>query len=304
VIEFLTEQIQLFWDYLGSTFTPRDVIDILVVAAAVYWVLLLIRGTRAVQMVSGLLVLMAVRLVADWANLETVSMILENFFGWAVVILVVIFQHDIRRALTRMGRPLFSPVPQGEQSEILEEVVRAAQRLSKNGVGALMVLERENGLDDVVEGGVVIDAAVNREMLAAIFQPTSPLHDGAALIQGGRLTQARCVLPLTQRAGLPEGVGTRHRAAVGLTEETDAVVVVVSEETGQIALSSRGELYPELDPPQLRDRLRDFMAAGPPPVEAVEPEEEPAKGPEEAAGEDRGTPASPRGGAADAPTTS
>jgi diadenylate cyclase len=182
--------------------------------------------------------------------------------------------------------------------------VRAAQRLSKNGVGALMVLERENGLDDVVEGGVVIDAAVNREMLAAIFQPTSPLHDGAALIQGGRLTQARCVLPLTQRAGLPEGVGTRHRAAVGLTEETDAVVVVVSEETGQIALSSRGELYPELDPPQLRDRLRDFMAAGPPPVEAVEPEEEPAKGPEEAAGEDRGTPASPRGGAADAPTTS
>jgi len=261
VIPFLRDQILTLWSYLGSTFTPRDVVDILVVASAIYWVLLLIRGTRAVQMVSGLLVLMAVRLVADWVELETVSMILENFFGWAVVILVVIFQHDIRRALTRMGRPLFASVPQQEQSEILEEVVRAAQRLSKNGVGALVVFERENGLDDVVQGGVEVDAAVNRDVLAAIFQPTSPLHDGAVLIQNGRVAQARCVLPLTQRAGLPEGVGTRHRAAVGLTEETDAIVVVVSEETGRIALSSRGELYSDLDPPKLRDQLRDLTAA-------------------------------------------
>jgi len=281
VIEFLRDQILTLWAYLGSTFTPRDVVDILVVASAIYWVLLLIRGTRAVQMVSGLLVLMAVRLVADWAELETVSMILENFFGWAVVILVVIFQHDIRRALTRMGRPLFSGVPQKEQSEILEEVVRAAQRLSKNGVGALVVFERENGLDDVVQGGVEVDSAVNRDVLAAIFQPTSPLHDGAAIIQTGRIAQARCVLPLTQRAGLPEGVGTRHRAAVGLTEETDAIVVVVSEETGKIAVSSRGEIYPELDPPQLRDLLRDLMAPSAA-VEAPDPEDEaPAVEPEE-----------------------
>lgn len=281
MIEFLRDQILTLWAYLGSTFTPRDVVDILVVASAIYWVLLLIRGTRAVQMVSGLLVLMAVRLVADWAELETVSMILENFFGWAVVILVVIFQHDIRRALTRMGRPLFSGVPQKEQSEILEEVVRAAQRLSKNGVGALVVFERENGLDDVVQGGVEVDSAVNRDVLAAIFQPTSPLHDGAAIIQTGRIAQARCVLPLTQRAGLPEGVGTRHRAAVGLTEETDAIVVVVSEETGKIAVSSRGEIYPELDPPQLRDLLRDLMAPSAA-VEAPDPEDEaPAVEPEE-----------------------
>ena len=281
MIEFLRDQILTLWAYLGSTFTPRDVVDILVVALAIYWVLLLIRGTRAVQMVSGLLVLMAVRLVADWAELETVSMILENFFGWAVVILVVIFQHDIRRALTRMGRPLFSGVPQKEQSEILEEVVRAAQRLSKNAVGALVVFERENGLDDVVQGGVEVDSAVNRDVLAAIFQPTSPLHDGAALIQNGRVAQARCVLPLTQRAGLPEGVGTRHRAAVGLTEETDAIVVVVSEETGKIAVSSRGEIYPGLDPPQLRDLLRDLMAPNAV-TETPEPEEEaPPAEPEE-----------------------
>jgi len=284
VIRFLLDQLRELWGYLGSTFTPRDALDILVVAFAIYWALLLIRGTRAVQMVSGLLVLMAVRLVADWANLETVSMILENFFGWAVVILVVIFQHDIRRALTRMGRPLFSTVPQREQSEILEEVVRAAQRLSSNGVGALVVLERENGLDDVVEGGVVIDAAVNRDLLCAIFQTSSPLHDGAALVQDGRLAQARCVLPLTQRAGLPEGVGTRHRAAVGLTEETDAVVVVVSEETGQIAVSSRGELFPNLDPPRLRDQLRDLMVAAPTPVEPSSEEEEAPPAEESGAG--------------------
>lgn len=293
MISFLAEQLQTLWGYLGSTFTWRDVLDILVVASAIYWVLLLIRGTRAVQMVSGLLVLMAVRLVADWANLETVAMILENFFGWAVVILVVIFQHDIRRALARMGRPLFSTVPQRAESEILEEVVRAAQRLSNNGVGALMVFERENGLDDVVQGGVEVDAAVNRDILAAIFQPNSPLHDGAALIQNGRVAQARCVLPLTQRAGLPEGVGTRHRAAVGLTEESDAIVVVVSEETGQIAVSSRGEIYPELDPPQLRDHLRDLMAAEPPAEAVAESEGEAPASADES-----------RSGAADAPSTS
>jgi len=269
VIPLLWDQLIGVQDYLSTNFTLRDLVDIGVVALAIYWTLMLIRGTRAVQMVSGLLVLMAVRLVADWMALETVSMILENFFGWAVVILVVIFQHDIRRALARMGRPLFATTPQREQSEILEEVVRAAQRLSQNGVGALIVLERETRLEDQVEGGVVIDSVVSRELLAAIFQPTSPLHDGAAVVQDGRLSQARCVLPLTQRTGLPEGVGTRHRAAVGLTEESDAIVVVVSEETGNIALSSRGELVPELDPPRLRDLLRELMAATPPAAEAV-----------------------------------
>jgi diadenylate cyclase len=243
-------------------------------------------------MVSGLLMLMAVRLVADWSDLETVTMILENFFGWAVVILVVIFQNDIRRALARMGRPLFGSMPQLAQSQILEEVVRAAQRLSQSRVGALIAIERENRLDGQVEGGVPVEAAVSRELLLAIFQPASPLHDGAAVIQDGRVAQARCVLPLTQRAGLPEGLGTRHRAAVGLTEESDAVVVVVSEETGRIALASRGELFADLDPPELRERLREFMSARPP--EAAEEAEEGAS-----AGEKARAP-----GAADAPTAS
>lgn len=292
MIEFLHDQALSLWEYLSVSFTLRDVLDILVVTLAIYWVLLLIRGTRAVQMVSGLLVLMAVRLVADWSDLETVTMILENFFGWAVVILVVIFQHDIRRALARMGRPLFGTMPQLAQSEMLEEVVRAAQRLSQSRVGALVAIERENRLDGQVEGGVPVDATVSREILLAIFQPSSPLHDGATVIQDGRVAQARCVLPLTQRVGLPEGLGTRHRAAVGLTEESDAVVVVVSEETGKIALASRGELFSDLDPPELRERLREFMSARPPDVPAEAEEGAPS-------GEKTRAP-----GAADAPTPS
>jgi diadenylate cyclase len=282
VIEFLAQQLLALRDYFFTNFDPvRDVLDILVVSFAIYWLLMLIRGTRAVQMLVGLLLLMAARLLADWGDLATVDWILDEFLVSAVLIFVIIFQHDIRRALARMGRPLFTLGPQSQQAEILEEVVRAAQRLSQNAVGALMVLERENRVDDVVESGVGVDAIVTREILASIFQPSSPLHDGAALIQAGRLAQARCVLPLTQRAGLPEGVGTRHRAAVGLTEETDAVVVVVSEETGRISVSARGELFVDLDPPRLRDLLRDLMAADaqvPETVESGEPAEEPREG--------------------------
>lgn len=252
-----------FWRYLETSFDPiRDTIDILIVTFAIYWLLLLIRGTRAVQMLVGLLLLMAARLLADWLELATVDWILDEFLVSAVLIFVIIFQHDIRRALARMGRPLFTLGPQSQQAEILEEVVRASQRLSQNAVGALMVLERENRVDDVVESGVGVDAIVTREILASIFQPSSPLHDGAALIQAGRLAQARCVLPLTQRSGLPEGVGTRHRAAVGLTEETDAVVVVVSEETAAISVVMGGEMTRDLDAPTLRGVLRDLLAGG------------------------------------------
>lgn len=276
MIELLYEQLVALRDYFFTNFDPvRDVIDILVVSLAIYWLLMLIRGTRAVQMLVGLLLLMAARLFADWLDLATVDWILDEFLVSAVLIFVIIFQHDIRRALARMGRPLFTLGPQSQQAEILEEVVRAAQRLSQNAVGALIVLERENRVDDQVESGVGVDAIVTREILASIFQPSSPLHDGAAVIQAGRLAQARCVLPLTQRVGLPEGVGTRHRAAVGLTEETDAVVVVVSEETGRISVSSRGELFMGLDPPRLRDLLRDLMAAEPQTPEAAEGGEAP-----------------------------
>ncbi len=159
----------------------------------------------------------------------------DRFSDNAPLIMVVLFQHDIRRALARVGRGFFPVVSAQQESQIVEEVVRAAQVLARRKVGALMVLERETTLSDQVEIGTRIDCAVTKDLLASIFAPSSPLHDGAALIQDGRIAAVGCILPLTLKADLPEGVGTRHRDAVGITEETDAVVIGVSEETGTIS---------------------------------------------------------------------
>jgi len=225
VIQFLWQRLLEIWTYVQENFHPIwDSLDILAVAFAVYWLLLLIRGTRAVQMLTGLLVLIAVRLISDWAQLATVGLILENFFTWGVIIIIILFQQDIRRALARMGRGFFPAVSRQEETQMLEEIVRAAQTLASKRVGALVVLERETRLDDLIEAGVRLEAVPTKELLTAIFLPYSPLHDGAVVVQDGRLTHAGCVLPLTLRSDLPEGVGTRHRAAVGITEDSDAVV--------------------------------------------------------------------------------
>ena len=158
------------------------------------------------------------------------------------------------------GRGFFPRLSERQESQIVEEVVRAAQVLSARRTGALIVLERRTGLDDQVESGTPLDAAVSKELLTTIFQPTSPLHDGAVLIQQGRVSHAGAILPLTLRTDLPEGVGTRHRAAVGITEETDAAVIVVSEETGAISVVLGGEMIRGLDAPRLREVLRDALA--------------------------------------------
>jgi diadenylate cyclase len=177
-----------------------------------------------------------------------------------VLIIIVLFQNDIRRALARMGGGLFPAVTRSEETQMLEEVVRAAQSLSQKRVGALVVIERETSLDDLVEAGLLLDAAVTKELLISIFLPYSPLHDGAVVVKGGRISHAGCVLPLTLRSDLPEGVGTRHRAAVGVTEDSDAVVVVVSEETAAISVVVAGEMIHDLDAPRLREVLRDLLA--------------------------------------------
>jgi uncharacterized protein (TIGR00159 family) len=261
VIQFLWQEWLTFWSYLQDNFHPVwDTLDILAVALAIYWLLLLIRGTRAVQMLIGLLILIAVRLLSDWFQLATVGLILDNFLASAVLIIIVLFQNDIRRALARMGGGLFPSVARSEETQMLEEVVRAAQSLSQKRVGALMVLERETSLDDLVEAGLLLDAAVTKELLISIFLPYSPLHDGAVVVKGGRVSHAGCVLPLTLRSDLPEGVGTRHRAAVGVTEDSDAVVVVVSEETAAMSVVVAGEMVHDLDAPRLREVLRDLLA--------------------------------------------
>ena len=173
---------------------------------------------------------------------------------------LILFQQDIRRALARVGRGFFPNVSAQQESQIVEEVIRAAQSLAQKRVGALIVLERETGLDDQIEAGLTIDSLVSKELLTSIFLPYSPLHDGAAIIQDGRITAVGCILPLTLRGDLPEGVGTRHRAAVGITEETDAVVIVVSEETATISVVMAGEMMHGLDAPRLRVVLRDVLS--------------------------------------------
>jgi len=261
VIPFLWQQLLELWGWLRVNYHPVwDTLDILAVTLALYGLLLLIRGTRAVQMMVGLLVLIAARLVSDVFQLAAMGLILQNFFNWGWLIIIILFQNDIRRALARMGGGFFPSVTPREATQMLEEIVRAAQTLAQKRVGALIVLERETNLEDLVEAGVALDAAVTKELLVSIFLPYSPLHDGAVLVKEGRLSHAGCVLPLTLRSDLPEGVGTRHRAAVGITEESDAVVVVVSEETAAISVVVGGEMTRDLDAPRLRKVLRDLLA--------------------------------------------
>jgi uncharacterized protein (TIGR00159 family) len=261
VIEYLWEVLRELWGVFSGNFNPIwDTIDILVVTLGIYWLLLLIRGTRAVQILVGLLVLIALSLASEAFDFATLGLILQNFLGSAVVIMFILFQQDIRRALARVGRGFFPNVSAQQESQIVEEVIRAAQSLAEKRVGALIVLERETALDDQIAAGTRIDAQVSMELLVSIFLPSSPLHDGAVVVQDGRLSLVGCILPLTLRGDLPEGVGTRHRAAVGITEETDAVVIVVSEETATISVVMAGEMVHGLDVPRLRVVLRDVLS--------------------------------------------
>jgi uncharacterized protein (TIGR00159 family) len=262
VIEYLWQLFGEFQAYLADNYDPiRDTIDIAIVAFGVYWLLLLIRGTRAVQILVGLFVLIAALVASRVFELVTLRLILDNLLGPGVLIIVVLFQNDIRRALARMGRGLFPSVPAEQESQVVEEVVRAAQTLSRRRIGALVVLERETGLDDQLEAGTRVDAEVTKDLLVSIFVPTSPLHDGAVVIQNGRVAYAGSILPLTLKQELPEGMGTRHRAALGITEETDAVVIVVSEETSTISVVMAGEIVSGLDAPRLREALTEILGS-------------------------------------------
>jgi uncharacterized protein (TIGR00159 family) len=247
-------------EFFNSRFSPyRDTADILIVTAGIYWLLLLIRGTRAIQILVGLIVLIALSLASELFQLAALGMILERFLGSAVLIIVILFQNDIRRALARVGRGFFPSFSAEQELQVVEEIVRSAGALSQRRHGALIVLERESNLGDLIEAGVTVDAQISKDLLTSIFQPSSPMHDGAVVIQEGRISSAGCILPLTLRTDLPEGLGTRHRAAIGITEETDALVVVVSEETANISVVLSGEMLRGLDAPRLRVILRDIL---------------------------------------------
>jgi uncharacterized protein (TIGR00159 family) len=244
-----------------SHFGVPDAVDILIVAAVIYWIILLIRGTRSFQMLIGLVLLILVLLISQMGGLMTVHWILHNFLSSIILIIVVVFQSDIRRALSTVGKnpfPFVAASPHG--APIVEEIIDAALSMSRRQIGALIVLEREAAVENHVEVGVILDAAVTKELIACLFPP-SPLHDGAVLIQGERLKAARCFLPLTANPRVLNTLGTRHRAALGLTEETDAVVIVVSasEEKGTISLAIGGKLTRNLDANRLRRVLYNIF---------------------------------------------
>ncbi len=247
----VSENYHWFWDTL----------DIILVACAIYWLLILIRGTRAAQMSLGLLTLVLVWILSEQLGLATLGFLLDNFLSWAVLIVIVIFQADIRRALTRVGRGLFR-TPYRQEAQATEEIVRACQSLAQRRVGALIVLEREVNLEEHLALGTRLDAELSRELLISVFLPYSPLHDGAVIVRDSRIAAAGCVLPLALGSNLPGTLGTRHRAAVGIAEETDAIAVVVSEETGKISLVTGGRIFEDLDAPRLRQALLRLTGNG------------------------------------------
>jgi diadenylate cyclase len=233
-----------------------DFIDIGVVSLLIYWVLRLIRGTRAVYMLLGLAIFVSIYWLSDVAQLDTLHWILSKLFGSLLLVVVVVFQNDIRRMLTQIGRtPFFSAFGSSQEGEMIEELVKTAVSLANKKIGALIVLERNADLSDYVEVGTKLDAVPSKEILTSIFLPSSPIHDGAVLIQKGRITAAGCFLPLTLNPQVDSDYGTRHRAAIGLSEETDAIVIVVSEERGWISVVVEGRVMKGLDGLALRKLL-------------------------------------------------
>ncbi len=242
------------WRTLSGNFHVVDLIDIVLVACGVYWVLILLRGTRAAQMMLGLLILVFAWLLSGQLQLATLGFILDNFLEAFFLIVIVIFQADIRRALVRVGRGFLSPAA-SQEAYAIEEIVRASQALAQRRVGALIVLERDISLDEYMELGTSIDAELTRDLLIALFLPYSPLHDGALVIRRSRIAAAGCILPIALQGHLDAALGTRHRAALGVADETDAVAVVVSEETGRISLVVAGDLTEDIDAANLRQEL-------------------------------------------------
>ena len=237
-----------------------DLLDILLVAFIIYRILLLIQGTRAVQMLVGLAVLLIVFVASQVGGLYTLNWILNNFLSSIILVIVVLFQHDIRRALIHVGRnPFFADLSLREETRVIDELCKACVALSQKQLGALIVIERETGINDFLEVGVELDAKPSSELIHSVFHTASPIHDGAVIIQGGRITRAGCFLPLTQNPDISPRLGTRHRAAIGLTELVDAVVIVVSEETGRVSVVIGGKITRDLEVATLKKVLNRLL---------------------------------------------
>lgn len=240
--------------------TLSVVLDVLITWYFIYHLTLLIKGTKAVQLANGIILIMVARVLAGWAQLTTVTFILDQIVSWSVIGIIVIFQPEIRRGLERLGRvSLFSDSENSkreQQEKLVKELDKAIQYMSKRRIGALITLEQKTGLEEYVETGIKLDALVTGELLINIFIPNTPLHDGAVIINNNRVQVASAYLPLSDNAMIPKSLGTRHRAAVGISEVTDAITVVVSEETGGVTITRNGQFMVDLSQQEYLKYLR------------------------------------------------
>ncbi len=249
----------MVFEVIGELFSFRDFMDIMIVTAFIYGIIYFLVLSRGFQLLRGLVFVGVAWLTAEILQLKTLSWIFEKFWTVGLFSIVVIFQPEIRRAIARIGERTKVIKLSSVEERTVERIVRACRFMSDRQIGALIVIERNQNVEDVVEGCVYLDATVTVELLITIFYPMTPLHDGAVVIRGERVAFASCVLPLSRTADLPKKYGTRHRAALGISEETDAIAVVVSEETGEISLAVGGRLERNLDPEILKDRLIDLL---------------------------------------------
>lgn len=236
----------------------KDVVDIVIVSYVIYKLIILIRGTRAVQLLKGIFVVVISWALSIWFELNTLQWMVNQMFTFGVLALIIIFQPELRRALEQLGRgKLFtrSTDEQNEVAAILGDVIKATNYLSRRKIGALIVFERDTGLNDYIESGIAVEGQITFELLTNIFIPNTPLHDGAVIIQNNRIMAAGCYLPLSENPFISKELGTRHRAAIGMSEVSDAIAVAVSEETGQVSLAINGQIVRDIKEESLISKL-------------------------------------------------
>ena len=256
-----------FFSFVGNTVFSRTVmtiLDILVVAFLIYKIISLFKDTQAMSLIKGLAVLFGINIIANYMRLDALNWILQQATTVALVSIAVVFQPELRKALERIGRGKFLPESfdesQAEETErSVDEIVKAASFMSKERIGALMVIERETGVKDLAQVGIEIGAHISSELIINIFIPNTPLHDGAVIIKDNKIVSAACVLPLSNRKSVGRKIGTRHRAALGITEQTDAIAVVVSEETGMISIAMNGDFLTVHDESGVLRALKDEL---------------------------------------------
>ncbi|MDX9715572.1 MAG: diadenylate cyclase CdaA [Dissulfurispiraceae bacterium] len=238
----------------------QDVLDMAIVSIILYRVLLLIKGTKAAQILAGIGVLLLASFISKYFQFYTMDWLVQSFLSQLVLGMIILFQPELRKALAKVGESsLFRGVTTAEEMKSIEEIVRASAALANRKIGALIVIEKDMTLADYIEVGIPLDAKVSKELLISIFHPSSPIHDGAVILRGNRIVAAGCFLPIALGSDMSKALGTRHRAGVGITEETDAVVIIVSEENGTIAVGIDGKLKGPVDMSRLREMLAEMF---------------------------------------------